>query len=337
MFSAALWIPEKAMFLVVSRIFSAEKNSFAYAAFFDVNWRQVMTPQKFKTVTVPGILPITLTNYVAVYAGPEDSRLIQIANGDILCVFNMRDDQDEKRKMWIFNFSTGKTTRLLVSKYFTPGSKQPKIPIAEKNWCPLVVDDRLYMIYNFKNFQLVDCTNWDAPCRWIQGKFDSSPGGLRGGTPFVRFRNLPYYFSIAYTHIKHPTKKCDVYRPTIAVVHTPNPKDPTTFKLIYTGNVMNFNNLVFLSPITDLKSVHDLHVCGLGRILTVPSIAKCDFEADKMTLSVNIDDSYNLIVNLGGITSFLDSVIKLNENGMLQSNENCAEYFSFDYFDKNRV
>ena len=242
--------------------------------------------------------------------------------------------------MWIFSFLTGSLTPLSLENYNVAAPGEPirmNIPVNEKNWCPLVVQDKLYMVYNYRDFQLLDCTNWSKPCTLVHGTYNSNPMELKGGSPYQKIPHTKYYFSIAYTNLKHPANEFNVYRPTIAVIKTPNINDPTTFKLIFTGSVLNFHNTAFLYPITSYLNIKDVPLCGVGRILTVPSIARFDQQEDITSLTVNMNDSYNLLVHLKGMNSYLESVIDFYERGLLQADENTAVASAIEYYLENKI
>ena len=330
MFSPALWLPEIDSYLVVSRLFRWHHNSFLYATLFDEGWNEITEPTRFMSLTVPCFLPIIDPKPNTVYSGPEDPRIF-FHGKDILCSFNMKD-ADSKRKMWFYNFTDSQTTPLSLQDYTV--SSVTKIPNAEKNWSALSVkDDHLYMVYNYHNFQVIDCNDYKAktPCPMVRGKFDDIITELKGGSPYVRFKNSDYYFSIAYTNIRNPRYNSGsrIYRPAVAVIHVPNGGDPDSIKLIYTGGVLDFaDSCVSLAKRT--KSP-----VGVADVLTVPSIARCNYDDDKVIVTANVDDVFNVVVTINGMIRFLDNIIGLYEKNLLGASECDAVNFAKAHANKN--
>lgn len=324
MFSAALWIPEEALYLVVARVYSQGRNSFAYASFFDFNWRPLATERQWEGMALPAFLPIPVADSAAQYAGPEDSRLFRFG-GETLCIFNMLDGDDGRRKMWLFSFASRRLVRLASEKYF--GRRGGRLPQCEKNWTPLVAGDRLLLLYNYRGLQLMDCSLRGRPCRWLQGQFNAGPDALRGGSPFRQVRDgSAFYFSIAYTHLPHPSERCDVYRPAIAIVEA---LSNGAFLLAHTSGPLTFANLAFDG------AGWEADVCGAARVLTVPSIAYFDAAADLTVVTANLNDRKNLAISLNGVAAYLDAAIaEYRQSGRCCD---CAKAAAIEHFRGNKI
>jgi len=61
---------------------------------------------------VPGIIPIDVFDYNIENSGPEDPRIFSFSN-EIYVIYNMIDI-DGKRKMFLYNFSTGESRTLRI-------------------------------------------------------------------------------------------------------------------------------------------------------------------------------------------------------------------------------
>lgn len=343
MFSAALWIAERSLYLVVARVFSPMRNSFVYASFFDSNWNAVGSDakqEKYGAISLPSILPIPMGNSSVPYAGPEDSRVFRFRDS-VLCIFNQIDAKDGKRKIWIFDFKSGGTFPLKHERYIVEkdGKSWWRFPKAEKNWIPLVVGDRLYVVYNFLSLQVIDCSDFreGAACKWVRGDFDPVPGALRGGTPFIPiFEN--FFFSIGYTHLRHPRADCDVYRPALILLKMEDPGNPASLQLVHVSAPLALGQGVFLlEPTAPERDPDSIDVCGLGRIVTVPSVNKLDSEDDRYVVTVNVNDAINAALHVNGIEAYLSHVINAFRSGLAVVDERCAEYYATKYYEMNRV
>ena len=327
---SAIWLPELELYLAVIRVMNYPIMSCIYASFFDENWNQILQPHNFSSfyyknfIEIPSILPIPFYQTFD-YDGPEDFRLFRLKNNEVCGIFNMKDE-NLHRKMWIFSFKTGRVRKLRLKKYYKDHM--------EKNWSPLVLENKLLMIYSYKNFQVLDCSD-PKGCDLIQGYYHPYPDALRGGSPFERFLNTNYYVSFAYTHIIPPKSGwCEVYRPSLVIVKVDSLNE--SVKLVYTGEPFDFNNLLFLHPITNKFKLDDVNVWDT-RILTIGAIARWNTDLDQMDLAVNLVDEKPLVVRLNGFTNFLKRIIAKDADGRLRSNENCAEKFVYHYVESLKV
>ena len=319
MFPCAIWLAEEKAFLVVVRTVIAGRKSFVYAALFDSKWNQIKEKRKIGGMTLPNALPIAVHDYNARFAGPEDSRIFRAPDNTLMCIFNMLD-VDDKRKMFLFSFRNAKSHSLFLEEYKKTGG----IPSAEKNWTPLIVDKdkSLYFVYNFKNAQVMQCKQ--AKCSLVNGEFDSSPGLIKGGTPFYRFHQSDYYFSITYTHHNYDKSNphCIVYRPTITIVKA---EAPFKFSYVYNSEPLEFGHELF-------GLANEVDLCGKSRILTVGSVAWMDWSKDESVLTVNVNDKEPLLVTISGLEKFIARAIYAFERHFLKFSLSCAESLALTHF-----
>ncbi|CAG9330834.1 unnamed protein product [Blepharisma stoltei] len=329
MFPSAVWLPEKNMFLTVVRM-SIRKNgsmkSLLFTSLFDSHWNEVITEEMIGATQVPGIIPIEVYDYNIENAGPEDPRIFTFAGG-IYVIFNMIDI-DVRRKMFLFNFETGKSWPLRIIEHSLWSH------YTEKNWTPLIVDDEhLYFVYNYKNFQILDCTDKSTYCKKVSGLFDSVPAGLRGGSPYVKFGSTQYFVSFGYSHIDYRkgNQFCAVYRPALTVVKAN--EESSSFELIYQSEPIDFEEKLFLEPIMPYNSTDQVKICEDGRIMMVASIARWDFDEDVVDATINLNDTIPLAIKITGLTDLVLDAIKMHEGGLVTGEENCIEKLAFKHFE----
>ena len=340
MFPSALWIPELGNFLVVVRIFINGRKSFVYCSLFDKEWNQVLEESEFQSTKLPTSLPIQVSNYAAEYSGPEDSRLFRLSNGDTYCIFNMLDF-DHKRKMFLFSFKTSHLFPLFLTNYYesnnddlTIGSSTEispiaKVPIAEKNWAPLIINDSLNFVYSFGEFQVVSCKTLKS-CSIVHGKYNPMPGMIKGGSPFVQFLSTNYYFSFTYTHfyMNEQDQSCIVYRPTLSVVYKGS--ESGSFEYVYTSEPMELNG----KPFALINESQDPSLCGNTRIMMIGSVAFWDSKKDIAILTLNMNDNSPLVATVSGVSKIVSRVISKHQNQRLSFNSKCAEQLALYHFSK---
>lgn len=364
-FPAILWLPTHNAFLVTVRVFWRDVASVAYGQLFTPHFEPVTTMQRVFGVMLPGILPIPTASRIGRYNGPEDGRLFHDGAGRVLFLFNMKD-VDERRKMWLFHFETARTHPIVIADYFwrqkraaatstlkqaikmsmmkpEESSDEEFMPSAEKNWTPLVTrDGTVHMLYNYKNLQLLTCSATLDVCRQTAGgTFDPMPGGLRGGTPFVRWAETDFYVSFAYTHLPHASTAssnrrrqsalffewdadvpCDVYRPALIVVRAvANVGAKTSFEVVYASEPVDIWRVAGVRRNATLSEV-----CGAARIVTIGGLTTASLgDDDVAVVAVNVGDDMPLLLRVTGLRIVVDRVIKAHTHRWLQSGVQCAE------------
>lgn len=324
-FPSAVWIPEKQRFLVTARVFLLDWTSFVYVTFFDSEWNELHVVEYVGLTPVPGLLPITCTDRYNRYSGPEDARLFRALNGNFFLIFNMHIGNRE-RSMFLYNFENRETTRLWIKEHReNPGF------LVEKNWIPIIYDQkRLTIVYNFRGFQIIDCTDTEN-CIKVNGDYNDNPAVIRGGSPFSRFQGTNYYISLGFTHIAnsddhHAKDVCVLYRPALVIVKIV-PKEKT-YKIIYTSDPLDFNKRIFLYPVTFQQQFYKENLCRHNRILIGISIAKIDYTNDVSDLTLFYQDEVSLVVKIKGLANFVSKTIQLYEKGELPLDDDCAEWYA---------
>ncbi|CAG9316186.1 unnamed protein product [Blepharisma stoltei] len=325
MFPSAIWLPEKEKFLTIVRLRINQRISVLYASFYDSDWNEVNTEEMIGVTLVPGILIIEIPESEIWNSGPEDPRIFKAGN-EIYVAYNMLDI-DRKRKMWLYKFSNGFSYPLSmkihkVLKFYN-----------EKNWTPFIIDnEHLYFIYNYKNFQVIDCTDLTQPCTEISGKYFRFPGGLRGGSPYTQFRSTNYYISFAYTHIEYSKSShhCSIYRPALTISKVS--KNPLKFDLVYTSEPLDFKGKLFIEPITRIKSFEDINLCGDGRIMMALSISRWNYNKDIVDITFSLNDTISVAAEVSGLTKLVDEIIWWYEYKRLPKDNKCAERLAYIHF-----
>lgn len=313
------------MYLAVARVALLRRTSFLYVTFLDADYNEVREEDYIGKTRVPGVLPIPC-DFEVNNSGPEDPRIFRALGNEIFLIFNMiQPDVQTNRKMWLYRFQTRGTRMLTIPEHH--GADY----VIEKNWTPLIVDDsRLYFVFNYRDFQVYDCTE-EKDCISVRGEYNDLPPAIRGGTPYIRFKNTDYYISFAYTHVEMlEDRTCDIYRPALTLVKYYS--DIKNFKLIYTSDPLEFQKTLFLSPIQSFDKIEDLNYCYSMRIMIPVSIAKMEYEEDIVNLALFINDLYPVAVKLSGLIKFVDSAIRKYETGELPIDNSCAEFFSESFY-----
>mmetsp|Transcript_8228 Transcript_8228/g.8087 ORF Transcript_8228/g.8087 Transcript_8228/m.8087 type:complete len:230 (+) Transcript_8228:140-829(+) len=191
----------------------------------------------------------------------------------------------------------------------------------------------MYFVYNYKNFQILDCTDRKNYCIKSSGEFFTVPSVLRGGSPYVRFQKTNYFVSFGYTHIDYRKGEefCVVYRPAITIVFIE--ENPLSFQLIYQSEPIEFQDKLFIQPIMNYTSGSQAEICGDRRIMMVVSIANWDYDKDIVDITINLNDTIPLAIQISGLTDLANDVIKMHENRVFLEETNCAEKLAWKHFD----
>ncbi|CAG9320604.1 unnamed protein product [Blepharisma stoltei] len=324
-YPSAIWLEEKNTFFAVVRVSIFNSYSFLYATFFDSEWNEVRKNETIGNITVPGIIEIEKM-WKEHSSGPEDPRIFRALKGELFMTFNLLM-KDKKRLMHIFDVSAGIARPLLIKEY----AKKEKV--IEKNWTPLIVDDQhIFFIYNYKNLQVIDCSLENKICKKVRGTYDHAPSSIKGGSPYVRFADTNYFVSFIFTNVvtEAPEISCKPYRPALSIIEF-IPGDKPDFKLIYTSEPIDFQNKVFLSPVSKHKSIKEILDCNFARVLMVHSISKWDYADDIVDLTLSINDSVPLAIRVTGMTDMVRYIINMYDYGRLEEKEDCAILMSFSY------
>jgi hypothetical protein len=156
--------------LIFSRIWYSKRichgacnpdRSYIYIEAFTSNYRKTtynLNSKNGKLLKVPSILNITTPELGECCLGPEDPRIVLDENNQLFLTFNMIDI-DKKRKIWLYN---------LLTSYQAPFSIQNHslVPV-EKNWSPFIKDNKLYFIYSYNPFKILQCLTKQGSCEFI--------------------------------------------------------------------------------------------------------------------------------------------------------------------------
>ncbi|CAG9320603.1 unnamed protein product [Blepharisma stoltei] len=322
---SAVWVPERNLFLVAMRVWVLSRICFIYTTFYDKDWKEVKDEIIIGSTKVPSVLDIP-HSWSIENSGPEDGRLFRAFSDQFFIAFNMKKLDLSARPMFIYSYTTKKTQQLFIPEH------QGKVVIMEKNWSPLIIDnEHLYFVYNFENFQIINCKT-DGNCIRVHGDYKWKPGFLRGGSPFVRFRNSNYYIALSWTHTELPKEGwCYLYRPalTIAYAAAANPD----FDLVYTSEPIDFHKRLFIKPAGPKDSLDDINSCHTW--LMSNSIAKWDFENDIVDITLTHQDNYPVAVKATGLTKLVKSIIELYEYGKLPQEDHCADKLLYFYYNRD--
>ncbi|CAG9320261.1 BMT4_4 [Blepharisma stoltei] len=322
---SAMWIPERNLFLVAVRVWALSRICYLYVTFFDSDWKEIRTEDMVGSTKVPSILNIP-SDWNVENSGPEDGRLFRALKDEFFIIFNMKKSDSSARPMYMYRFSTGSMQELSIPEH------REKAFVIEKNWSPIIIDDsHIYFVYNFENFQVIDCTD-EGPCKRVQGDFKRKPGFLRGGSPYVRLGDTNYYLSLGIIHAEYPKQVfCHVYRPVLTIVQAF--RDEPSFELIYTSEPFDFEKRIFLYPPGHFRSLNDMHLCDGPMSWTVGnSIAKLDMENDISDMIFTLGDARAVSLKAIGLSAVVNKIIETYELGNLPVEDKCSEKLTKFYF-----
>ncbi|CAG9320260.1 BMT4_3 [Blepharisma stoltei] len=322
---SAIWVPERNLFLVAMRVWVLSRICYIYTTFYDKDWKEVGDEVMIGSTKVPSVLDIPHSwNYEN--SGPEDGRLFRAFSDQFFIAFNMKKLDLSARPMFIYSYTTGKTQQLFIPEH------HGNVVIMEKNWTPLIIDDEhMYFVYNFENFQVIDCST-DGNCVRVNGEYKWKPGFLRGGSPYVRFGNSNYYAALSWTHTELPKEGwCYLYRPALTVVHAIS--EELQFKLVYTSEPIDFQKSLFIKPAGPNSSLGEVNLCYTW--LMSNSIAKWDTENDIADLTLTHQDAFPAAIKITGLTKLIENIIHLYESGKLPKEDHCADKLLYFYYDRN--
>ena len=225
-------------------------------------------------------------------SGPKDPRVVQFQN-KIMILFDMLNSVDKHHHMYMWNYEEESLTKL---RLFDHG-REVKLSGWEKNWCPLVINDQLYLFYNIDPMTVLKC-NISGVCNVVQNtpvaKDQNIEVFLRGGTPFVLYK-YPYYIGVAHSKNMYCDRARPMYRAHIVVVSV-----QPTFRLVYTSDNLRFNEKILaLKPKPQL--IFDKYLYPISLVLRNDDIAD---------VGMHLNDEAALILRLQGLTKLMSDVIE---------------------------
>ncbi|KAL7749279.1 Beta-mannosyltransferase 1 [Sorochytrium milnesiophthora] len=241
------------------------------------------------------------------WRGPEDARMNTDRYGNLVLTFNMGDERG--RHFYSYNITDNNLLELQ-----TIGENGNW----EKNWAPLFIGEDLHFVYSFDPLRILKCSNRGMGCTFVVGKDQQGIADLRGGTPFMRYKDTHYYVGFPRTaHI------CDcgrVYRPHIAILHAPPLKsDPsqTDYRqtdMIYVSQPLDFERVALRPPHTPPNPPEVcgsyLLSCGFLRWdLTTVNGTTAQHPGDRALIEVSVQDAANVVIEFSGLELIVADVI----------------------------
>ncbi|CAG9313489.1 unnamed protein product [Blepharisma stoltei] len=324
-YPSAIWLEERNVFLAVVQVNLWDTYSFLYSTFFDSEWNEIRDEDYIGNTKVPGIMEIEKI-WLLYLSGPEDPRIFRGPKGELYFIFN-KLTKDFKRTINIYSYSTGTSRQLVLEEHLCSQH------ILEKDWTPLIVDDEhMYFIYNYKNLQIIDCTEENETCKKVKGIYDPVLNSIRGGSPYARYADTNYFISFIYTNVSQdaPEIKMKPYRPALSIIEYIEGVRPD-FKLIYASEPIDFGNRVFLSPVSQYKSIKQTFDSAMSRILMVHSISRWNYKEDIVDLTLTVNESFAIAIRVKGITDLVQFIINMYEYGRIEEKEDCAILLAFNY------
>lgn len=312
MFFSSLWIPSLDSYLTVTRVYVPRVFNVLYSTLFTREWREILADEekssgKFYGLQFPSIIPIKSFFLEGESSGPEDPRLFLDPEGHPCIIFNMLT-KSKNRRMHVFSFSTGNTVELYVS-----GVKLAKV---EKNWTPITIQDKSYFIISQTGPVVVDCDLKTGECIHLMGPIIKKPSLLRGGSPLMIYPfDDEFLFGVGYAHFSD-----HAYRSVVALYHLPRDQNGSyrieRLKPIFYSSLIDFGSILESLNISENVRIQiSMSIAdrwGLGRDVDG---SPTGFE-DSVDVSVNVEDSLNIIVRMTGLSKYLDFVISLYKKGL---------------------
>eukprot|EP00667_Euglena_gracilis_P008379 EG_transcript_8488 len=237
------------------------------------------------------------------YNGPVDPRLFEL-RGRLFMLFEMQGSTSGwagntpeaagGTYLWDLDDDGLVNVRLWRDGHPVPQARR------DKNWVPLVVEDRLLVVRNYDPLQVL-CCDPAGDCTFLvdqQGPQEGPTRVVRGGTPLLPYRP-PYYVGLAHSNFRG----CDGrrwYQHQLLVLNAEG-----------TPRVLYVSDPVVLRMADGLRRrrVYDTmdHFCfPLGAVLRSP---------DVLEYGVHCDDERSYAVRLRGLAGLLGRVLAMDGPG----------------------
>ena len=229
--------------------------------------------------------------------GPEDLRMFEFEQQLYLTFSALTSFPGaNKRIYWQFLFDLEKEQTIVLS------IANSKPSTGEKNWTPLVMNDTLLLIRSLHPFVVLKCSV-TGKCEYAYQRLldGTRMGKLRGGTPFLHYRD-GYYFSIAHTTVRkskmcNAKLTCRVYNAHIVVVHT------APLRIVYISQHLKLPKSVFRGrPIafTSRNMIEDDFFFPTSAFQENP---------DTVVLGGHVNDHSCVLFRLRGIQNLMSAII----------------------------
>lgn len=222
--------------------------------------------------------------------GPEDPRIVRVGKTILVMISMVTGKGVNGYRIEFFIWD------LMNKRLFKPTIQNFNLNKSEKNWCPLVINDTLHMIYSFVPMQVVKCDN-KAACQFIfrqnASNFKASTIYLRGGTPFERYKDA-YYLAVAHASVfKNGRKIITAHFVLLNVDH---------WRIVYVSEAirMNFNVLS-----------NTWHPPWMLKTFLYPTGLIIESE-DVVNIACNINDTGSYFIKVKGLRRTLNKVIALD-------------------------
>ena len=330
---SSLWMQDYNEYLVIGR-FSNYINSRIYVSLLDENWNCINITKKLGSFNLPGFLPVPPNLYYSDYYAREP-KIIRI-NGNIFVIYILTDISNSIKTV-LFSFETGKSYILKIDN-----NDQPSVT---DTWSTLIIEDRYLMLYNHKNMQVLNCTNYDSGCILIFQNHRLNIEGFKGGSSFTRYRAGDYYVSFSLVYKKF-SKSFDFFqiievsRPVLTIIKA-TPLEKVPFRLIYFSNIFDLDYKLFEKQKKESDTYFDL--LYLTQFLKITSFTKWDYDNDLIEIIVSLIDGVNLVVELKGLVNVVDAIIYSDEKNLINLNQTRIldvfdnyKYFTREIFNKTK-
>ncbi|XP_013412422.1 uncharacterized protein LOC106175124 [Lingula anatina] len=252
--------------------------------------------------TNPRILGIPAP-IIQTYGGPQDPRVYHYA-GSPWVIFNkfLPTNRTCEHKitnvaLYTYNLDTHQIRRIRAMN--------GEFRCREKNWSPLIKDDKLFFIYSLEPTVLLHCkTNGECMFRQTSNSISKVNAGhqvlplIRGSTQFVPYK-WPYY--VAIVHAKWT--KTNV-----------SPKSP----LKYTNHMLLFNaesyEITFMSKDIQLRDDFLRSSVPVYRHIYYPFLYPVSLlvrDPDTLHVGLHHNDRDSVVMEISGVEEVLNTVIRL--------------------------
>lgn len=321
MFPSAIWLEKEQLYLVVSRVRAPTSKSALYATSFDKEWKRVTREFKLGAIKIPGPIPVHEASTEKGPRGPEDPRIF-LHDGVCYVIFNMIKP-NETRRIFVFSFKDSSTRELTIE-----GVPDNKLPLKQKNWTPITINNEVHFIYNVCGMEMVKCDLVTAKCTHLKARPSFSPPKMRGGSQYIDVTGMifkqdtgtgkeerkdRFYASFAYYH--YFGRLCHIYRPVVSIVKVHN-NDPKTLQSVYFGEPFELNGVLHQKSFVG-RQLKENEVCSAGAIVMLLSVVNIDAAKDTCQFILSYDDVAVLKVDAQGFLAYIKTIVDAHVNGKL--------------------
>ena len=253
--------------------------------------------------------------------GPHDPRLFEI-NGGMYALVTVSYAGGWMAIIWDFQTNTPHVPSFEKDIIWN-GKKT-----FEKNWCPLVINNTLYIVRNLDPLHILKCDNLDH-CMFYRNdtdpltfKMDDGKSPLRGGTGFVEYQ-YPYYIAIAHT--TNFRKRSRFYRAHMLLLCV----EPD-FRVVYIGDAIQIHSKVYpiFSGPKFWSAVEDNFTFPVGLVLE---------SKDSLLLGAHVNDQGSGLFRIRGFQQLLQEVIHTDKEENPELHRRNEAYYLQNYITTNMI